>query len=138
MLRPFHLAIPVPNLEKARHFYGGILGCPEGRSDKTWVDFDFFGHQLVFHENPNQQIDRFINPVDEHPVPVPHFGVILEWAAWQSLANKLKVNHIEFVIEPYIRFKGKPGEQATMFFYDPNGLALEFKAFKQDAMIFES
>jgi extradiol dioxygenase family protein len=136
-MRPFHLALPVPDLEKTRYFYGKILGCAEGRSDKTWVDFDFYGHQLVFHENPKQQIDRFINPVDEHPVPVPHFGVILEWKDWQNLADKLKENHIEFVIEPYIRFQGKPGEQATMFFYDPNGLALEFKAFKQDAMIFE-
>jgi len=137
MIRPFHLAIPIPDLEKARHFYREILGCPEGRSDKTWVDVDFFGHQLVFHENPNQHIDRFINSVDEHPVPVPHFGVILEWSAWESLANKLKANKIAFVIEPYIRFQGKAGEQATMFFYDPNGLALEFKAFKHDAMIFE-
>ena len=136
-MRPFHLAMPVANLAKARHFYREILGCPEGRSDQTWVDFDFFGHQLVFHENPNQKIDRFVNPVDEHPVPVPHFGVILEWNDWHDLAQKLKNNNIEFVIEPYVRFKGKPGEQATLFFYDPNGISLEFKSFKHDDMIFE-
>lgn len=137
-MRPFHLAIPVPDLEKARDFYGKILACPEGRSDTSWVDFDFFGHQLVFHQNPDQRIDHFINPVDEHPVPVPHFGVILAWQDWEDLAEKLKKNGIEFVIEPHIRFKGMPGEQATMFFFDPNGLALEFKSFKQDAMIFET
>lgn len=136
-MRPFHLAVPVQSISKARDFYGKILECPEGRSDKTWVDFDFFGHQLVFHENPLQQIDRFVNPVDDHPVPVPHFGVILEWNVWHVLVRKLKKNHIQFVIEPYIRFEGKPGEQATMFFYDPNGLSLEFKSFKDDAMIFE-
>ncbi len=102
------------------------------------MDFDFFGHQLVFHENPDQQLDRFFNPVDKHAVPVPHFGVILEWTAWERLAEKLQKNAIEFVIEPHIRFKGKPGEQATMFFYDPNGLALEFKSFKDDSMIFET
>ena len=136
-MRPFHLAIPVPSLEKACHFYGEILECPKGRSEKTWADFDFFGHQIVFHENPNQQIDRFINPVDEHPVPVPHFGVILECEQWEALAEKLKKNNIQFLIEPYVRFKNKPGEQATMFFFDPNGLALEFKYFKDDSMIFE-
>lgn len=136
-MRPFHLALPVPDLEKARYFYEKVLGCAQGRSDTSWIDFDFFGHQLVFHHNPNQQIDRFINPVDKHPVPVPHFGVILEMSAWEKLADKLKQHHVEFIIEPYIRFKGQPGEQATMFFYDPNGLALEFKAFKNDAMIFE-
>jgi uncharacterized protein len=136
-MRPFHLAIPIPDLEKARQFYGKVLACPEGRSDPSWVDFDFFGHQLVFHHNPQQQVERFINPVDDHPVPVPHFGVILEWNAWEGLAEKLKQHQIEFVIEPHIRFQGKPGEQATMFFFDPNGLALEFKAFKNDTMIFE-
>jgi extradiol dioxygenase family protein len=136
-MRPFHLAIPVPDIQKARHFYGDILGCAEGRSDPTWVDFNFFGHQLVFHQNVNQVVERFVNPVDEHQVPVPHFGMILEWSDWHALAEKLKAHKISFVIEPYIRFKGKPGEQATMFFYDPNGLSLEFKAFKDDAMIFE-
>ncbi len=136
-MRPFHLAIPVPNLAKARHFYREILGCAEGRSSATWADFDFFGHQLVFHENPSQIIDRFVNPVDGHRVPVPHFGVILEWDDWHALVQKLKDNNIQFVIEPYIRFKGKPGEQATFFFYDPNGISLEFKSFRRDAMIFE-
>lgn len=136
-MRPFHLAIPIRSLSKARHFYKEILGCEEGRSDDTWVDFNFFGHQLVFHENPTQKNEHFINPVDEHGVPVPHFGVILAWNDWTSLSEKLKEHNIEFVIEPYIRFKGKPGEQATMFFYDPNGLALEFKSFKKDSMIFE-
>ncbi|HVV69755.1 MAG TPA: VOC family protein [Gammaproteobacteria bacterium] len=136
-MRPFHLAIPVPDLQKARHFYGTILGCPEGRSDDTWIDFDFFGHQLVFHLNPNQKIDRFVNPVDSHPVPLPHFGVILNWQDWEALAAKIQNHQIEFVIKPYVRFKGEPGEQATMFFYDSNGLSLEFKAFKNDSMIFE-
>ena len=135
-MRPFHLAIPVPNLAKIVHFYTDLLGCSQGRSDETWVDYDFFGHQLVFHWNPNQKIDRFINPVDHHAVPVPHFGVILAWDHWHQLAEKLQKNNIEFVIKPYIRFQGQPGEQATMFFYDPNGLALEFKSFKNDAMIF--
>lgn len=136
-MRPFHLAFPVPDLKKAKHFYGVVLGCPEGRSDETWVDYNFYGHQLVFHLNPDQKIDRFVNPVDQHPVPVPHFGVILSWEDWEFLAERLKKFQLEFVIEPYIRFKGKPGEQATMFFYDPNGLSLEFKAFKHDSMIFE-
>lgn len=94
-MRPFHLAIPVPDLEKARHFYGKILDCAEGRSTTSWVDFDFFGHQLVFHHNPQQHIERFINPVDDHPVPVPHFGIILEWKAQESLAEKSKKNQIE-------------------------------------------
>ncbi len=136
-MRPFHLAIPVPDLQKARHFYGTILGCPEGRSDDTWIDFDFFGHQLVFHLNPDQQLDRFVNPVDSHPVPLPHFGVILNWQDWEALARKIQNHQIEFVIKPYVRFKGEPGEQATMFFYDSNGLSLEFKAFKNDSMIFQ-
>lgn len=136
-MRPFHLAIPIPNLMKAKEFYTSALGCIEGRSAETWVDFDFFGHQLVFHLNPQQQIERFINPVDEHPVPVPHFGVIVAWSDWEPLVRRLREYGIQFVIEPYIRFAGKPGEQATMFFYDPNGLALEFKSFKNDAMIFE-
>ncbi len=137
-MRPFHLAIPVPDLHKARQFYGLVLGCAEGRSAATWVDFDFFGHQLVFHCNPQQKISRFINPVDAQAVPVPHFGVILAWQPWEELAEKLRAHGTIFVIEPYIRFQGKPGEQATMFFYDPNGLALEFKAFKDDALIFAS
>lgn len=136
-MRPFHLAIPVPDLKKAKDFYLSVLGCRQGRSADTWVDFDFFGHQLVFHLNPQQKIERFINPVDEHPVPLPHFGVIIAWNDWEPLVKRLREYGIQFVIEPYIRFKGKSGEQATMFFYDPNGLSLEFKSFKNDAMIFE-
>ncbi len=136
-MRPFHLAIPVPDLQKARHFYGTILGCSEGRSDESWIDFDFFGHQLVFHLNPDQKIDRFFNPVDSHPVPIPHFGVILDWKDWEALSLKLQKHQIEFVIKPYVRFKGESGEQATLFFYDTNGLSLEFKAFKNDSMIFQ-
>ncbi len=136
-MRPFHLAIPVPNLAKALDFYKNVMGCVEGRSERTWADFNLYGHQLVFHENPDQKIDRFVNPVDEQLVPVPHFGVILEMEQWEELAEKLKKHNIKFVIEPCVRFRGKPAEQATMFFFDPNGLALEFKAFKNDAMIFE-
>lgn len=136
-MRPFHIALAVSDLSKARQFYGDILGCEEGRSDETWVDFNFFGHQLVFHLNPDHKVERFLNPVDSHPVPIPHFGVILEWADWEALAATLRHHDVPFVVEPYVRFKGKPGEQGTMFFYDPNGLSLEFKAFKNDSMIFE-
>ena len=126
-MRPFHLAIAVKDLAKARKFYGEILRCREGRCADTWVDFNFFGHQLVFHENLDHSVERFINQVDSHPVPIPHFGVILEWNDWNNLVSRLRENKIEFVIEPYIRFKGKPGEQGTMFLYDFNGLSLEFK-----------
>ena len=135
-LRPFHLAFPVSSIKKARRFYRDLLGCDEGRSDETWVDFDFFGHQLVFHRNPEQVHELFTNPVDSHAVPVPHFGVVLTMADWKSLAARLEAARIEFVIKPYIRFEGEPGEQATMFFMDPNGLALEFKAFEDDSQIF--
>jgi len=137
MLTPFHLAVPVDDLGKARAFYGGLLGCPEGRSSDHWVDFDFFGHQFVVHLKSSNEISKVIhNPVDGHDVPVPHFGVVLEWEVWQSLAGRLREKGIQFVIEPYIRFKGQVGEQATMFFYDPAGNALEFKAFKDMGQLF--
>ncbi len=139
-MQPFHLAIPVRDIEEARAFYIQILGCTEGRSAETWVDLDFFGHQLVCHLNPslkdNAEAGEIRNPVDGHDVPVPHFGVVLEMPVWQALAEKLKRLGIEFVIEPYIRFQGQPGEQATLFFYDPSGNAVEFKAFKNRNQLF--
>lgn len=137
-ITPFHLAIPVYNLERARSFYRDVLECPEGRSDIQWVDFDLYGHQLVIHikegEAPAEITD--FNPVDGHDVPIPHFGVILEWKKWEDLADKLQKQDIQFIIEPYIRFKGQPGEQATMFFKDTEGNALEFKAFKDMGQLF--
>ena len=135
MIRPFHLAIPVSNLEKSKGFYKDILGCSLGRSRDKWVDFNFFKHQLVIHQSNNIQKQKY-NNVDGHDVPIPHFGVILDWEQWHKFSNRIK-DKIEFVIEPYIRFKGKTGEQATMFFLDPDNNALEFKAFKNDKMIFE-
>lgn len=133
-LAPFHLAFQVRDIAEARAFYGGLLGCSEGRSDETWVDFNFFGHQVVCHLNPDigpeGSVAAHVNPVDGHGVPVPHFGVVLTMDRWQSLADRLREHHIEFIIEPYIRFQGQPGEQATMFFLDPSGNALEFKAFQ--------
>jgi extradiol dioxygenase family protein len=137
-MNPFHLAIPVKNLALCRKFYGEVLACPEGRSAEKWVDFDFFGHQLVIHEKPAaEQIENPIsNPVDGHDVPVPHFGVVLDWDDWTALAEDLKSKDIPFVIEPYIRFKGEVGEQATMFFMDPENNALEFKAFKNIDQLF--
>ena len=139
-LTPFHLAFPVRDINEAREFYGGLLGLPEGRSDETWIDFDLFGHQIVAHEKQGlaKAEDRnHHNPVDGHDVPVPHFGVVLEMKDWQSLADRLKSREVEFVIEPYIRFQGEVGEQATMFFLDPSGNALEFKAFKDRSQLFE-
>jgi len=131
ILSPFHLAIPVDDVEKARQFYRDTLQCPEGRCDTHWVDFDFYGHQLVIHYKEKQRgATLHHNPVDGHDVPIPHFGVVLEWQQWEDLASRLKELGITFIIEPYIRFKGLPGEQATMFFLDPCGNALEFKAFK--------
>lgn len=138
-LTPFHHAFPVHDIAAAREFYGDVLGLPEGRSDTTWVDYDLFGHQIVAHEKPNMQVDaarNHHNAVDGHDVPVPHFGVVLEMEQWQQLAERLKAKGIEFVIEPYIRFKGEVGEQATMFFLDPSGNALEFKAFKDRSQLF--
>ena len=129
MINPFHLAIKVRDLAEARTFYGGLLGCAEGRSDSTWVDFNLMGHQLVCHLAPDGTADLHANPVDGHDVPVPHFGVVLDMESWKALAAKLKAAGIQFVIEPYIRLEGEPGEQATMFFLDPSGNPLEFKAF---------
>jgi extradiol dioxygenase family protein len=138
-MNPFHLAIPVSNLSICRKFYHNILECEEGRSSDHWVDFNFFGHQLVIHQKPNHNMEtnRISNPVDGHEVPVPHFGVVLEWEQWESFAERLKSKNIKFIIEPYIRFKGKLGEQATMFFMDPENNALEFKAFKNIDQLFE-
>lgn len=136
MLRPFHLAFPVHDLAAARAFYGGTLGCPEGRSSDSWIDFDLFGHQIVAHLDPQAKAVAVSNPVDGHDVPVPHFGVVLTMDAWQALADRLKAAGTVFGIAPHIRFVGQPGEQATMFFYDPSGNALEFKAFADDAQLF--
>ncbi len=134
-VRPFHLAFPVRDLAEARAFYGEVLGCPEGRSSEEWIDFDFYGHQIVAHLG-GAAGDRAANPVDGHDVPVPHFGVVLTMADWQALADRLTEAGTDFAIPPTIRFKGKPGEQATMFFRDPSGNALEMKAFADDAMLF--
>ena len=138
MSTPFHLAIPVSNLEEARKFYREVIGCEEGRSDTHWVDFDFFGHQLVIHldEDALDQRVKSSNEVDGHDVPIPHFGVVLEWKMWHELVDRLNEEEIQFGIDPYIRFKGLPGEQATMFFYDPSGNALEFKSFKDIGQLF--
>ncbi len=136
-LQPFHLAIPVQDLEENRIFYRDTLGCKEGRSSDHWVDFDFFGHQLVIHvQEANAAPAGKGNPVDGKDVPIPHFGVVLDWDDFQVFSDNLKKENINFVIEPYIRFKGKTGEQATMFFKDPSGNALEFKAFKDMSQLF--
>ncbi|QXH44034.1 VOC family protein [Pseudomonas xanthosomatis] len=137
-LSPFHLAIPVYDLPAARTFYRDVFGLEEGRSARQWVDFNFYGHQLVIHEHPKTSSQEHVhsNPVDGHDVPVPHFGIILEWAQWEALAARLSAAGMKFVIEPYIRFKGQVGEQATMFFFDPCGNALEFKAFKDIGQLF--
>jgi extradiol dioxygenase family protein len=136
-LTPFHIAFPVDDLAAARHFYGQILGCPEGRSSAEWIDFDLFGHQIVAHFAPRKQKAReHHNPVDGHAVPVPHFGVVLTMDKWEALASRLQAAGQKFEIEPYIRFKGEVGEQATMFFYDPAGNALEFKAFADMSQVF--
>ena len=135
-VRPFHLAIPVDDVLKARAFYRDVIGCSEGRSADQWVDFDFFGHQLVIHYKPKSEEVIHHNPVDGHDVPVPHFGVVLDWDKWEKLAADLKAKGVSFVIEPYVRFKDEIGEQATMFFMDPCGNALEFKAFKDISQLF--
>ena len=132
----FHLAFPVRDLGEARAFYGGLLGCPEGRSSDEWVDFDFHGHQIVAHLAPEELRAAATNAVDGHDVPVRHFGLLLELPAWEALAARLKAAGTAFVIEPHIRFPGEPGEQATMFLLDPSGNALEFKAFADDSMVF--
>jgi extradiol dioxygenase family protein len=132
----FHLAFPVADLAKARAFYGEFLGCPEGRSSPQWVDFEFYGHQIVAHLVPQSDAGTATNPVDGDNVPVRHFGVILRMTEWKCLADAFKRAGIAFVIEPHIRFQGEPGEQATMFFLDPFGNALEFKAFEDMSRIF--
>jgi len=136
MLRPFHLAFPVHDLAAARAFYGGVLGCAEGRSSANWVDFDLYGHQIVAHLAPDAPALIAENPVDGHDVPVPHFGIVLTMPDWEALAARLEAAGTDFGIAPHIRFKGQVGEQATMFFRDPSGNALEFKAFADDSMLF--
>jgi uncharacterized protein len=136
-LQPFHLAIPVHDLAAARRFYGEVFGCEEGRSSAQWVDFNFFGHQLVIHEAPESIHQKNAhNPVDGHDVPVPHFGAVLGWDDWHRLAKRLQSKQTKFVIEPGIRFAGQVGEQATFFLLDPCGNALEFKAFKDIGQLF--
>ncbi|MXO59260.1 glyoxalase [Altererythrobacter salegens] len=134
-LRPFHLAFPVHDLSAARAFWGGTMGCPEGRSSDEWVDFDFYGHQIVAHLAPARPAQAS-NPVDGHDVPVPHFGIVLTLEDWKALAERLSAAGTRFEIEPYIRFEGEPGEQATMFFKDPSGNAIEMKAFADLGQLF--
>lgn len=136
ILRPFHLAFPVDNLDAARRFYGDIMGCSEGRSSGHWIDFNFYGHQIVTHLVEQKSSPVAASEVDTKAVPIPHFGVILSPEDWQALADKLRAAQVEFVIEPYTRFKGEVGEQSTMFLLDPAGNALEFKAFGDNAQIF--
>jgi uncharacterized protein len=133
---PFHLAFPVHDLDAARAFYGGLLGCREGRSSAQWVDFDFFGHQIVAHLVPGAGTGAGSNAVDGHDVPVPHFGAVLDMAAWRKLADRLEAADVDFAIPPTIRFAGEPGEQATMFFRDPSGNALEIKAMADPGNLF--
>lgn len=133
---PFHLAFPVTSLEKARAFYGGLLGCPEGRSSPEWVDFDLYGHQIVAHLSPEEAGHDETNLVDGDQVPVRHFGVVLPMDEWEALAGRLRAAGTRFLIEPHVRFRGEVGEQATMFFLDPCGNALEFKAFADPSRLF--
>jgi extradiol dioxygenase family protein len=135
-LSPFHIAFPVHDLEAARAFYGGLLGCPEGRSSDHWIDFNLFGHQIVAHLKPGTSDKLHHNPVDGHDVPIPHFGVVLPMDKWETLAERMRAADTKFIIEPCIRFKGEVGEQATMFFLDPSGNALEFKAFADPGQLF--
>ena len=137
-LRPFHMAAPIDDIETTRQFYRDRLGCTVGREAPTWIDVDFFGHQLSFHLADEDRAALARNEVDGKSVPVRHFGVVLEWTDWQALCDRLLAAGQDFVIAPYTRFKGKPGEQATMFFHDPSGNALEFKAFRDDANLFAS
>lgn len=138
MIQPFHLAVPVHNLKEARQFYGEFLGFEEGRSTEHWIDWNFFGHQFVTHLREGKKSEAAaVSQVDGKSVPVPHFGVVLEWNDWHKFAEKLRAAKIEFIIEPYTRFRGKTGEQATMFFLDPSGNALEFKAFKDQSQLFQ-
>ncbi|MFM0322161.1 VOC family protein [Caballeronia glebae] len=133
---PFHLAFPVHSLAAAREFYGELLGCPEGRSSDAWVDFDFYGHQIVAHLAPEEAGHRTTSAVDGDAVPVRHFGVVLSIPQWQELADKLRAAGTRFIIEPHVRFKGEVGEQATMFFLDPSGNAVEIKAFADMTSLF--
>lgn len=135
-LTPFHIAFPVNDLAAARSFYGGVMGCDEGRSSAEWIDFSLFGHQIVAHLKPGYAPDTHHNAVDGHAVPVPHFGVVLRMQDWQALADRLRAANTAFIIEPYVRFQGEVGEQATMFFLDPAGNALEFKAFADMGQLF--
>tara|TARA_B100000579_G_scaffold400095_1_gene381490 strand:- start:205 stop:621 length:417 start_codon:yes stop_codon:yes gene_type:complete len=136
MKNPFHLAFPINDIEETKSFYKKHFNCEIGREDKKWVDFDFYGHQLSAHLRPEELKNTKKNSVDGKDVPVRHFGVILEWETWHQLSSKLKENNIDFIIDPYIRFKGEVGEQATMFFLDPSGNALEFKSFKDSTQVF--
>mgnify|MGYP001471123750 FL=1 len=135
-LRPFHLAIPVMDLNESVDFYEKVLGCKRGRKDKQWVDYNLFGHQLVLHEDKNLINREHFNEVDGKSVPIPHFGVVLEWGEFKSFSDELIRKKIDFQIAPYLRFEGEPGEQLTMFFYDPSGNALEFKSFKNSEQLF--
>jgi uncharacterized protein len=135
-MHPFHLAFPVTSLESARSFYGHLLGCPEGRSSDAWIDFNLYGHQIVAHLAPDEAGHRRTSEVDGDDVPVRHFGVVLPMEEWEALASRLRTQGVKFIIEPPIRFKGEVGEQATMFFLDPSGNALEFKAFADPARLF--
>ena len=135
-IHPFHLAFPVHDLDAARAFYGELIGCPEGRSSDEWVDFDLYGHQIVAHLAPGELREAATNAVDGDQVPVRHFGVVLPMDEWRALAERLREAGVRFVIEPHTRFEGQPGEQATMFFLDPSGNALEFKAFRDIASLF--
>lgn len=134
MMAAFHLAIPVDDLAAARGFYGATMGCTEGRSSDTWVDFDFFGHQLVVHQAPRAAIIR--NPVDGDAVPVPHFGLVLDWADWEALGARIAGSGVAFELPPHVRFEGLPGEQGTFFLFDPAGNALEFKAMRNPENLF--
>ncbi|SRR5579883_1741850 len=136
LLSPFHLAFPVHDLGLARAFYGELLGCPEGRSCAEWVDFNFYGHQIVAHLAPQETRAPQRNTVDDHGVPVRHFGIVLPMADWEALASRLRAKGVRFLVEPYIRFKGQPGEQATLFFLDPSGNAIEIKAFSDMTRLF--
>lgn len=136
VLSPFHVAFPVHDLQAAREFYGQTLGCPEGRSSADWIDFNFYGHQIVAHLAPEEAREVQRNSVDSHGVPVRHFGIVLPMAEWETVAARLRARGVRFLIEPYIRFKGQPGEQATMFFLDPSGNALEIKAFADITRLF--
>ena len=133
-MNPFHLAIPVDDLAAARQFYGVVLNCPEGRSSETWIDFDFFGHQLVVHKAPRSAIQR--NAVDGDQVPVPHFGLVMDWADWEALGARIRRAGLAFELEPHVRFAGKSGEQGTLFLFDPAGNSLEFKAMRHPANLF--